>query len=263
MPISREELVSRSKVHSQWRDILIDALDAVEPEYLASLADSTAWLPGIEQLFSAFRRDRHGVRYILIGESPYPRPQSANGIAFYDAAVDQLWSDTGLSKGVNRATSMRNIIKTALLAEGFIEPDSSGKISQASIAAIDKSGMIQTMGELFHALQERGFLMLNATPVLHALRKPTLEAKYWLGFLQRLLALTANSLDHPITLVLWGKIAETVESLELPTNYLKLMSEHPYNLSFINNKDMQMLFREISILGTTPHPYPLPQGEGV
>ena len=105
MPLSREELVSRSNVHSQWRDILIDALDAVEPEYLASLADSTAWLPGIEQLFSAFRRDRHGVRYILIGESPYPRPQSANGIAFYDAAVDQLWSVGDLGQTVVQTVS--------------------------------------------------------------------------------------------------------------------------------------------------------------
>ena len=82
-----------------------------------------ASMPGIDQLFSAFRRDRHNLRYILIGESPYPRAESANGIAFYDAAVNALWSETGLSKPVNRATSMRNIIKTALLAEGLIETD--------------------------------------------------------------------------------------------------------------------------------------------
>jgi uracil-DNA glycosylase len=104
------------------------------------------------------------------------------------------------------------------------------------------------MEDLFQALQERGFLMLNATPVLHSERKPALEAKYWQGFLVRLLELLAPSLEHPVTLVLWGKIAETIESLELSANYQKLKSEHPYNLSFIQNREMQSLFREIAVL---------------
>ena len=75
----------------------------------------------IDRLLAAFQRDRAGVRYLLIGESPYPRRASANGIAFYDAAVDSLWSEQGLSKAVNRATSLRNIVKTALLAEGLLQ----------------------------------------------------------------------------------------------------------------------------------------------
>jgi uracil-DNA glycosylase len=248
MQFNREDFISRANVHDQWKDILIDALQSVDADYLAGLEQSNDWLPGIDQLFSAFRRDRQNLRYILIGESPYPRAESANGIAFYDAAVDALWSETGLSKPVNRATSMRNIIKTALLAEGFIEADPEGKISQASIALVDKSGMIQTMGDLFQVLQDRGFLMLNATPVLHPMRKPVLEAKYWRDFLGRLLELLASSTNSSLTLVLWGKIAETIESLELSPNYQKLVSEHPYNLSFIHNQVMQDLFRDIAVL---------------
>ena len=248
MHFNREAFIARTNVHAQWKDVLIDALQSVDADYLADLAQSNAWLPGIDRIFSAFRRDRQNLRYILIGESPYPRAESANGIAFYDAAVDQLWSATGLSKPVNRATSLRNIIKTALLAEGLIAPDSDGRIPQTSIARIDKSGLVQTMDDLFRALQERGFLMLNATPVLHSERKPALEAKYWQGFLVRLLELLAPSLEHPLTLVLWGKIAETIESLELSANYQKLKSEHPYNLSFIHNREMQSLFREIAVL---------------
>ncbi|MFA9418956.1 MAG: uracil-DNA glycosylase [Gammaproteobacteria bacterium] len=254
MQFNREAFISRANVHEQWKDILIDALQSVDPDYLAGLEQSNDWLPGVDQLFSAFRRDRQNLRYILIGESPYPRAESANGIAFYDAAVDMLWSETGLSKSVNRATSMRNIIKTALIAEGLIEADPAGKISQASIALIDHAGLIQTMEDLFEALQDRGFLMLNATPVLHSVRKPALEAKYWQGFLKRLLELLAPSTNSSLTLVLWGKIAETIESLELSTNYQKLVSEHPYNLSFIHNREMQGLFREIGILSTIPSP---------
>jgi len=227
---------------------LIDALEAVDTDYLLQLLHSKDWLPGIDNLFSAFRRDRLGVRYVLIGESPYPRRQSANGIAFYDATVNELWSETGLSRSVNRATSLRNLIKTALLAEGYIEIDSQGKISQACIARVDKSDMVQTMADLFQALENNGFLMLNATPVLHPERKPSLEAKYWHGFLVRLLESLADSLNQTVTLVLWGKIAELIEPLEVADRYHKLVCEHPYNLSFIQNPVMQSLFREIRIL---------------
>ena len=245
---NRDIVILRSAVHDEWQDILSYALEAVDPDYLAQLIESDDWLPGIGNLFSAFRRDRLGVRYVLIGESPYPRAQSANGIAFYDAAVNELWSETGLSKSVNRATSLRNIIKTALLAEDYIAPDAQGKISQASIAAVNKSGMPRTMGELFQALEKNGFLMLNATPVLHPERKPSLEARYWHGFLLRLLERLADSLNQTVTLVLWGKIAESIEPLEVADRYHKLVCEHPYNLSFIQNPAMQSLFAELKIL---------------
>ncbi len=244
----RQTVLSRSAVHPEWQDILDDALQAVDSDYLSQLLKSDSWLPGIDNLFSAFRRDRLGVRYVLIGESPYPRAQSANGIAFYDAAVDELWSETGLSKPVNRATSLRNMIKTALLAEGYIVPDAQGKISQASIAAVDKSGMVQTLGGLFQALENNGFLMLNATPVLHPERKPALEAKYWQGFLLRLLERLADSLNQTATLVLWGKIAGSIEPLQVAERYQKLVCEHPYNLSFIQNPAMQSLFGELGLL---------------
>ena len=248
MRASREILISRSAVHDQWRGILIDALEAVDTDYLLQLLHSQDWLPGIDNLFSAFRRDRLGVRYVLIGESPYPRRQSANGIAFYDGAVDELWSETGLSKSVNRATSLRNLIKATLLAEGYVEMDSQGKISQASIARVDKSGIVKTLSEIFHALENNGFLMLNATPVLHPERKPSLEAKYWHGFLVRLLERLADSLNQTVTLVLWGKIAELIEPLEVADRYRKLVCEHPYNLSFIQNPKMNTLFRELKLL---------------
>jgi len=243
-----DDLISASNVHSEWVDLLRQALAKMDKVYLDELLCSSDWLPGTDLLFNAFKRDRSQIRYVLIGESPYPRQASANGIAFYDAAVTDLWSDTGLSKSVNRATSMRNIIKTALLAEGYIQPDSDGKISQPSIAKLDKSSLVQTMPELFENLQTAGFLMLNATPVLRPDRKPTQEAKFWHGFLFSLLKQLGEMADQPLTLVLWGKIAETIDAMDLPNRYNKLVSEHPYNISFIHNLTMQSLFRDVSLL---------------
>jgi uracil-DNA glycosylase len=243
-----DEFISASNVHSEWVDVLRNALYDTDKAYLDELLHSPNWLPGIDLLFNAFRRDRRHVRYVLIGESPYPRQASANGIAFYDAAVTDLWCDTGLSKSVNRATSMRNIIKTALFAEGYIQPDSEGKISQSSIAELNKSSLVQTMPELFKNLQASGFLMLNATPVLHPDRKPAQEAKFWYEFLLSLLKQLGEMADQPVTLVLWGKIAETIDAMDLPERYNKLVSEHPYNISFIHNLTMQRLFRDVSFM---------------
>lgn len=245
---NHQHLLDCSKVHPQWRPLLIEALKQVDSDYIGRLQLDETWLPGIDRLFAAFRRDAKTVRFVLIGESPYPRKESANGIAFHDAAVTELWSENGLSKSVNRATSMRNILKTALLAEGLAIADSEGKISQQQIAQTDKAGLIQSMDELFGNLHQRGFLMLNATPVLHPGRKPAKEATYWQGFLEKLLELLAESLSQPATLILWGKIAEAIEALPASQSFHKLKCEHPYNISFIHNPSMQSLFAELNLL---------------
>ncbi len=243
-----QTLISKSKVHADWQPLLSTALTTLDESYLAELLEEPNWLPGVNHLFKAFQRNLKDVHYLLIGESPYPRQQSANGIAFYDAAVGDLWSDSGLSKAVNRATSMRNILKTALLAEGHLTLNRQGKITQEAIAQVDKTGLIKTMAELFENLHRRGFLMLNATPVLHPTRKPVQEALFWQDFLHSILTLLADSLDHQPTLVLWGKIAKNIEALPAAGRYQKLTSEHPYNISFIDNPLMQNLFAEIQIL---------------
>ena len=245
---SVQTLIRASRVHPEWQALLTEALSTLDGSYAQELIDDRNWLPGCDNLLAAFRRDLKDVRYLLIGESPYPRQQSANGIAFYDAAVGDLWSDNGLSKSVNRATSMRNILKTALLAEGRLEPNAEGKVTQASIAKIDKTHLVQTMSDLFGNLHQRGFLMLNATPVLHPARKPAKEAIFWQAFLQRLLSLLSDSSSQPVTLILWGKIAENIEALPAASRYQKLVSEHPYNLSFINNTIMLDFFGKLKIL---------------
>ena len=238
-------LMAQNQVHPDWRSILEPALSTLDKHYIEPLLEDQRWLPGPDRLLAAFRRDLNGVRYLLIGESPYPRPESANGIAFYDAAVDGIWSEQGLSKAVNRATSLRNLIKTALLAEARIEKDAEGKISQQAIAELNKLDMVSSLAEMFANLERAGFLMLNATPVLHPMRKPEQEAGYWQDFLNCLLA---GLTGKPITLVLWGQIAKAIEALPASQKFDRLVCEHPYNLSFIDNPDMRRLFAEIRVL---------------
>jgi uracil-DNA glycosylase len=49
-------------------------------------------------------------------------------------------------------------------------------------------------------------------------------------------------------LLLWGKIAQQVEAMPASRPYRKLVCEHPYNLSFIDNPQMQDLFASLSPL---------------
>jgi len=247
-----ERLLKLSRVHDEWRLLLADALAAVDAGYLRSLLNDDDWLPGADRLLAAFRRDRAGVKYLLLGESPYPRRASANGIAFYDAAVGPLWSEQGLGKAVNRATSLRNIVKTAILAEGLATPGADGKLTQARIAAIDKTGLVQTLAELFANLRAAGFLMCNATPVLHARRKPAAEERYWRGFLDCLLDSLAAGQGPAPTLLLWGKIAKLGEDLPSSRHFPRLVCEHPYNISFIDNPDMRRLFAGLRLLSAPP-----------
>ena len=135
-----------------------------------------------------------------------------------------------------------------LLAGNYLAPDVHGKVGQQAIAALDKSNLAQSLPELFEVLRQLGFLMLNATPVLHAARKPVLEARYWQAFLERLLALVAQQARSPVTLLLWGKIAQRVEAIPASATYRKLVCEHPYNVSFIDNPEMLALFSELDPL---------------
>jgi uracil-DNA glycosylase len=237
-------------VDPSWQDCLTDSLAKISPDYLQQLTQSTEWLPGVEKIFSAFSLPLNQVNYILFGESPYPRKASANGYAFWDADVKELWSPTGLSKKVNRATSLRNIMKMLLIAEGALNES---RTSQIDIAEIDKSKLVQTSEELFTQLLKKGFLLLNATLVLQS-GPPQKDARAWQPFIKELLACLLQK-KPDVTFILMGKIANEIDKL-LPQQPLKkLYVEHPYNLSFVTNPKAIQFFAPLHLLrqsGLTP-----------
>jgi uracil-DNA glycosylase len=235
--------LSFKTVHPSWHAMLDHALQQVDPHYLTHLIEHTEWLPGLEQLFNAFSLPRSETRFILLGESPYPRAASANGYAFWDAAVTQLWSDSGLSKPVNRATSLRNFIKMLLISEGLLTAE---QTSQVAIAALNKTQLVQTAEELFQNLLKKGFLLLNATLVLspQGVRQ---DAKAWKPFLIALLQALAQEPQRP-TLLLFGNVAKTLEELPSVTAFERILSEHPYNISFITNPTIQAFFGPLRLL---------------
>ena len=79
-------------IHTSWRPLIRQALGTMDQAYLNALSERPTWLPGKLKLFNAFSLALEDTQYILFGESPYPRAGSANGYAFWDAAVEEIWS---------------------------------------------------------------------------------------------------------------------------------------------------------------------------
>ncbi|STX50775.1 uracil-DNA glycosylase [Legionella busanensis] len=228
-----------ANTHPEWHKILKKALACMDQTYLEQIQVQTDWLPGLDKLFAAFKWPLSNIRYILLGESPYPRAQSANGYAFWDNAVQSLWSAKGLSREVNRATSLRNFIKMLLLARGDLKEDD---LSQSAIARLNKSFYCQTAEQLFLNMLNKGFLLLNATLVLS--QPVRLHAKQWRPFMASILEQLA-AYNPSIQLILFGYFAAQVPETAL---FKGLTSEHPYNISFITNPDVVDFFQPLDLL---------------
>lgn len=258
---------SLARAHVSWLPHLragLQAMAVARPAYFISLAQSE-FLPTEHRLFAAFSLPLAAVRFVLFGEGPYPRVDSATGVCFMDGAVDTLWSaGVGLSKQVNRATSLRNFIKMLLVAEGVLASDNTNAGALRSVStltcAVD-SGWIQTGAELQSNLMQQGFLLLNASLVFRPQVAPAEDANAWLPFLKVVLGalIVQHEMNHAspkdrivpakaVQLVLWGKIAEKILVLPEAKRFQLLQSEHPYNLSFIGNKTMQNLFEPLHLL---------------
>ena len=239
---------------ASWRPVLsrgLQSMAAADPGYLPDLANDS-FLPTQNRLFAAFAQPLDQVRYVLVGEGPYPREESATGVCFMDGAVRELWSMNGLSKPVNRATSLRNFMKMLMVADGLLQPDTTGGEAVAAVAAralSPESGFIQSLPELQHNLTRQGFLLLNAALVFRPHVPPLKEARAWRPLLEIVLeALASRSGQTLPTLVLWGKIAQWLDGLPALAAFPKAVAEHPYNLSFIQNHSMQKLFGPMKLL---------------
>ena len=230
-------------VHPSWQYCIERALANMNPAYLYQLKENSHWLPGPHAIFNAFSLPLDKVHYVLLGESPYPRSQSANGYAFWDASVDNLWSKDGMSTKVNRATSLRNIIKMLLVAEGLL---SSPHTTQPDIARIDKTTLVTTNHDLFHRFLDKGFLLLNASLVLQD-TSVNKDAKAWQPFIREILIFLHQHRPHTL-LLLWGRIAHEIKKIMEPLPFPHIISEHPYNHSFIQNQDILHFFNGLHLI---------------
>ena len=226
-----------------WEVILQKAYASLEEEYRAFLENDKAYFPSSSHYFNAFKTlPRNKVKYILFGQDPYPRKESAGGYAFIDEKVETLFSDKGLSKEVNRATSLRNFVKMALVARGDLEKEDT---SQEAIARLDKTPLINSIEELRVNFEKSGVLLLNTALVFTDKRSSPKHVKAWRPFIASLLEALED--DAP-KLILFGTHAKALKKKLPLENFDTIEVEHPYNHTFIQNEEVLKLFAPMKLL---------------
>lgn len=226
-----------------WEVILQKAYTSLEEEYRAFLERDKDYFPSSSHYFNAFKTlPRNKVKYILFGQDPYPRKESAGGYAFIDEKVHTLFSDRGLSKEVNKATSLRNFIKMALLARGDLEKNDT---TQEAIAKVDKTLLINSIEALRVNFEKNGVLLLNTALIFTDKKASPRHIKAWRPFVASLLE--ALEADAP-KLILFGSHAKELKK-KLPLEKFETIElEHPYNHTFIHNAKALALFGPMRLL---------------
>ena len=230
-------------VHSSWEASLSTAFDALSGTYKAYLERDRDYHPSREYIFNAFKTlPKEKIRYILFGQDPYPRKESAIGYAFIDGRVSHIFSENGLSKEVNRATSLRNFIKMALVARGDLD---AADTSQEAIARLDKSGLIQSIDQLRENFEKNGVLLLNTALVFSAKEESKRHIREWQPFVE---ALLSGMQEIDPALILFGTHAKALKRLANVERFHSVELEHPYNHTFISNPQALELFGPMDLL---------------
>lgn len=228
---------------SSWETILSEAYASLESDYQRFLEEDESYFPSKENYLNAFNTlPKEKVKYILFGQDPYPRKESAGGYAFIDTKVQNLFSASGLSKEVNRATSLRNFMKMALVASERLTSDDT---SQEAITKLDKTQLIDSIEDLRINFEKNGVLLLNTALIFTDKKSTKKHVKAWKPFVQTLL----NALeDDAPKLILFGTHAKDLKKQFSLDKFETIELEHPYNHTFISNPKALELFGPMHLL---------------
>ncbi len=228
---------------SSWETILSEAYASLEADYQRFLEEDNNYFPSKKNYFNAFNTlPKDKVKYILFGQDPYPRKESAGGYAFIDTKVQNLFSTSGLSKEVNRATSLRNFMKMALVANERLTIDDT---SQEAISMLDKTQLIDSIEDLRINFEKNGVLLLNTALIFTDKKSTKKHVKAWKPFVQTLL----NALeDEAPKLILFGTHAKALKKQFTLDKFETIELEHPYNHTFISNPKALELFGTMNLL---------------
>jgi len=232
------------KVDSSWQGIINKALNNLDDSYLEFLQNDKEYFPNKTNFLNAFKTlSLKDTKYILFGQDPYPRSDSAIGYAFIDGAVESIWDEkNGLSKEVNKATSLRNFMKMLLVDEGKLDVNDTSK---EAIAKLDRSNYIQSMSQFKDNFEKNGVLLLNTALIFTSKEDSKKHVKLWKPFV---ISLLRQIKEENIKLILFGSLAKDIDKLDVSSDFEKFYCEHPYNVSFILNKNVQKLFGQMKLL---------------
>lgn len=219
-------------IDKSWQQIIQKGLDSLDREYWLFLQTDKHYFPDFENFLNPFKTlPKKDTKAILFGQDPYPRKQSAIGYAFIDGMVDEIFSQNGFSKAVNRATSLRNFLKMQLKAEKFLTDN----VTQTAIKNLPKNVLIKSIIDLKNNFEHEGVLLLNRALIFTDKKRTKFHVKKFEPFIKSILH---DLKDRQIDLILFGNEAQTINKL-LPSlhSFNIINTPHPYNISFIENRE--------------------------
>ena len=232
-----------TNLHPSWKDIVKKSLSYHDKEYLEFLVSDESFFPDKNNFLNAFKTlPLERTKYILFGQDPYPRQESAGGYAFIDMKVQTLFDEKGgFSKEVNKATSLRNMMKMFLLCDGKLKDD----FSKDAVKKVDSSNYINSIEELKQNFEKNGVLLLNTALVFTNKEDTKYHAKMWKPFINSLLLQLSG---HDTKLILFGNISKEIEKLPFAKEFKTIKLPHPYNTSFITHPEALKLFCPMELL---------------
>jgi uracil-DNA glycosylase len=237
-------------VRPSWRQFIEQAWNCLDSSYVEKLAANTKWLPlDRAKLFAPFTQiDRNKTHWLLIGESPYPRQKSAVGVAFFDGDIGKLWDGKNwFSKPVAKATSLLNLLKAILLADGRLQI---GATNKKDVLRACLTGYITDNNDLFSNFFAMGVLPFNSTPVLYPtddrrFKHTSYHANAWCPFNDRLLQCLVADGGHIPTILGFGPFSDPIVREARRLNIKCITAEHPRMQRFISNVCVQRWLREL------------------
>ncbi|MFK5881609.1 MAG: uracil-DNA glycosylase [Sulfurospirillum sp.] len=232
------------KVDSSWQGIIEKSYSKFRPAYRNFLENDKDYFPSYDNFLNAFKTlpvDK--TRYILFGQDPYPREESAIGYAFIDGGVGDIFSENGLSKSVNRATSLRNFIKMLLVSKEVLSEDD---CTPNAIKKLDKKYFIRNIMELKDNFEKNGVLLLNMSLIFTSKKETPLHVKEFLPFISELLWQIQN---RDIGLIMLGNISKKIQK-KIPhcKDFRIFEAMHPYNIGFIKDSSVRDFFKPMNLL---------------
>ncbi|MBV2155580.1 ADP-ribosyltransferase domain-containing protein [Kitasatospora sp. SUK 42] len=154
----------------------------------------------------------HKWKVVVFGQNPYPRPESATGIAMFDNAFHD-WKDSQFG----RVISIRCIIKAAAMWKYGIPK----KTPIADIRALLKKRDTVQPPEWFQAMLTQGVLLLNAalTASADGSMGPDQHTAFWRPVIERIVEeilrakQEADEEDRGVVFAWWGAHARTLKSV--------------------------------------------------
>jgi uracil-DNA glycosylase len=184
---------------SQWENALSKQMNMRRfYQDLNDLLTSVATIiPKPSKIFNAFTHfNPNDVKVVLYGEDPYPRPTSANGVAFWDEEI-KYWTDK------TNGNSLKNILKALLVHKNMAVYQT--QMEQCRKIALEQR--IPQPPQLFKSWLSQGVLLINTSMTFSAREDKKKHFLFWMPFHLALIKALNRREQSPVY-ILWGKKAQ-------------------------------------------------------